>query len=293
MKPNFLILVAARSGTTTLYDQVRVHPDVFMSSPKEPKFFESEYDRGLDYYYRTYFAGHRGERAVGEARVANLLLPYVPPRIAECAPEARLIVILRDPVERAYSHWWHKVGRGDEPRDFERAIADNVERLERGEELDEQLWCGDHRPGVVGGEVGAYLDFGYYAEQIQRYLRHFPSERLLVLFHEDLTSDAPAMIERIWEFLGVAPFPVAETVAARNAARSLATVLTGRFARRVGLAPGSFKPVRRVVSRMLDPIGRRPRMERSLAAWLGEHYLPHNLALRALLMGRVPTWLQP
>src|SRR5687768_11767835 len=92
-RPNFLILGAARSGTTTLHEYLPLHPDVYMSMPKEPLFFEAEYRRGLDYYWRTYFRGWRGQQLVGEARVANLLLPFVVDRIAESVPDAKLIVI--------------------------------------------------------------------------------------------------------------------------------------------------------------------------------------------------------
>jgi hypothetical protein len=128
-KPNFLILGAARCGTNTIYHFLSRHPDVLMSTPKEPFFFEAEYERGLEYYWKTYL-DWRGQRAVGEARPANLFLPYVPLRVRDSIPEARLVAILRNPAQRAFSHWWMKRSRGLEDLSFEAAIDDNLARLE-------------------------------------------------------------------------------------------------------------------------------------------------------------------
>ena len=96
--PDFFILGAAKAGTTSLFELLKLHPDVFMSSPKEPFFFEYEYEKGLGFYSRTYFRGWNGQKRIGEARVSHLLLPFVPGRIRASRPEARLIAILRDPV---------------------------------------------------------------------------------------------------------------------------------------------------------------------------------------------------
>ncbi len=129
--PNFFILGAARYGTTSLYRYMQRHPDVFMSSPKEPKFFEAEWDRGADYYWRRYFSGWGGEPVVGEARPANLFLPYVPERVHRLAPDAKLVVILRDPVQRAYSQWRLARLDGLDPAGFAEAIEDNLASLRR------------------------------------------------------------------------------------------------------------------------------------------------------------------
>jgi hypothetical protein len=102
-RPNFFILGSAKCGSTTLYEHLGQHPDVFFSTPKEPIFFEAEYEKGFDYYWDTYFAAWDGQAAIGEARHRNLFLPYVAPRVHAACPDARLIVIVRNPVDRAYS----------------------------------------------------------------------------------------------------------------------------------------------------------------------------------------------
>ena len=105
--PNFLIIGAPKCGTTALYYALKRHPQIHLSTPKEPFFFEEEFDRGTEYYWRTYFAdGWQGQPLVGEARNAHLFVPYVTRRIYETVPHARLIASLRNPVERAFSHWW-------------------------------------------------------------------------------------------------------------------------------------------------------------------------------------------
>ena len=101
-RPNFLILGAGKSGTNSLYHYLGQHPDVFLSTPKEPFYFEAEYEKGLKFYWDTYFNGWNGQRAVGEARVANLFLPYIPQRIKESLPQSKLIVTLRNPTHRAH-----------------------------------------------------------------------------------------------------------------------------------------------------------------------------------------------
>ena len=129
---NFFILGAARSGTTSLYQYLARHPDVLMSTPKEPVFFEAEYENGLAYYRDRYFKGWNGEPALGEARPANLLLSYVAPRIRESFPDAKLVAILRNPVDRAYSHWWVKYCDGIEKRAFVAAVEENLARIASG-----------------------------------------------------------------------------------------------------------------------------------------------------------------
>ena len=114
--PNFFILGAPKSGTTTLYHALEKHPAVHLSTPKEPYYFEDEYEQGPEFYWRTYFAaGWKGQSLIGDARAAHLYLPYVPRRIYTTVPEARLVAILRNPVERAFSHWWMRHSHGREP----------------------------------------------------------------------------------------------------------------------------------------------------------------------------------
>ena len=102
-----------------------------MSDPKEPAYFRLEYERGADWYWRTALRRYAGERAAGDGAPQNLHLPFVAARIAATAPEARLLVLCRHPVERAVSAWRHNVRLGIEPLPFGAAVEKNLRRRSR------------------------------------------------------------------------------------------------------------------------------------------------------------------
>ncbi len=132
---NLFLLGAAKCGTTSLHYLLDQHPDICMANPKEPLFFEAEYEKGLEYYQRTYFTGCNAEPVIGESRTRNLFLPYVPGRIHETFPEAKFIVVLRNPVERAYSHWHHWSASGVEKLEFGEAVKQNLKWLDENSSL--------------------------------------------------------------------------------------------------------------------------------------------------------------
>ena len=135
-RPTFFLLGASKAGTTSLHYYLAQHPDILMSDPKEPPFFRLEYERGADWYWRTYFRRYAGQRAAGDGAPQNLHLPFVAPRIAATAPEARLIVLCRPPVDRAVSAWRHNVRLGIEPLPFPAAVEKNLRRLQQGDTLE-------------------------------------------------------------------------------------------------------------------------------------------------------------
>jgi hypothetical protein len=294
--PNFFILGAVRSGTTSIYRYVSQHPDVFMSEPKEPFFFEAEYDRGLDYYWQRYFKGWRGQRRVGEARPANLFLPYVPPRIRDCVPHAKLVAIFRNPVDRAYSHWWLKRSDGHEHRTFETAVRENLTRIEagcrfEGEEGAKQ-WRDNLNLGRGGSRFTVYVDLGYYAEQIARYVELFPRRQIKVLLFEDLCRDPVRVTRALWEFLGVDPQEGVPDDNTYSVSLSPSFKYLVWFARATGLrkllSPRIRGRLRTAVSRWV----RTPRMDPATREWLCEHYKPHNLELERLIERDLSHWLE-
>ena len=123
--PTFFVVGSPKCGTTALAQMLAAHPDVFLSEPKEPHFFDAHHDNGLQPYMEQHFAGWSGAGVAGEATPSYLAVPYVPARIRSAIPGARLIAILRNPVQRAYSSWWMFHARGMEPLSFEAAIRDN------------------------------------------------------------------------------------------------------------------------------------------------------------------------
>ena len=195
--PDFLILGAQKAGTTALYAYLRWHPGITGPSWKEVSYFDRHYRRGAS-WYRGHFPIGAGDRLVGEASPGYLFHPLAPERVRTTVPEAKLIALLRDPVDRALSHYHHEVALGREPLSFEEAIDAEPERT-RGEE---------HR---MVGEPGyfshawwdyTYLARGRYAEQLERWLAVFPPEQLFVVASEELASDSGQTYSRVLEFLG-------------------------------------------------------------------------------------------
>jgi hypothetical protein len=198
--PNFLIIGVPRSGTTTIYQNLKRHPDVFMSAVKEPMYFicEGEPDPtfgsliaepSADWNsYQSLFRNADNAKAVGEASTFYLYSPAACERIFRRLPGVKLIAILRNPVERAYSHFLLNRLRGIEPiADFGRALAAEEDRRRRG-------WFMYY----------FYRDVGFYGRQIQRCLDVFPREKILFVLFEEIFRSSDAAVKKICRFLEIA-----------------------------------------------------------------------------------------
>jgi hypothetical protein len=286
--PDFFILGAAKSGTTSLHAWLAQHTEIAMSEPKEPFFFEAEYESGVAYYWRRYFSHWNGERLLGDARHRNLYLPYVPKRISENAPNARFVAILRNPVRRAMSHWWHWFARGREHLYFEAALEQDMVRIAAGDEIStpaQIAWYATQLGADGKGPHRTYLDTGYYAIQLQRYFEFFPRDRFKIMILEEVVKNPQKHCADLFEFLHVNPAEAAvikydvanhaDSMDPRVAARWTAT---RAHALLWGGDPQSGPPI----------VTRSPRMSQAVEAWLKAHYAPHNNALAELLGRRLP-----
>jgi Sulfotransferase domain len=195
--PDFLILGAQKAGTTALYSYLRRHPEITGPAFKEVSFFDRHYAHG-ERWYRAHFPIRR-TGIVGEASPSYLFHPLAPERVGAMLPEARLIAILRNPVDRAFSHYQHEVAFGREPLSFEDAVAREDERM--AGELERML----ADPGYFSYAWWnyTYLARGRYAEQLERWLAVFPREQLRVLFTDELAEDTAATYRHVLSFLGV------------------------------------------------------------------------------------------
>jgi len=201
--PNFLVIGAAKSGTTSLYHYLAQHPEIYMSPVKEPRFFaleghpldfpgpgghwvRAETRTTLDGYERL-FDGVRGERAVGEASVIYLIHPRAAEAIAARIPDARLVAVLRDPAERAYSAFLDQSLAGYETCEtFEAALAAEPQRVADG-----WYWWWHYR------------EHGYYHRHLSRYYERFDPEQIRVYLYEDYAGDPHAVLADMFGFLGV------------------------------------------------------------------------------------------
>ena len=180
--PEFLGLGTQKGGTTTLHRLLEQHPDVYLPACKEVHFFDQNHDAG-DSWYRNHFANAKPNQTCGEITPFYLFHPDVPARIYQHIPNARLIVLLRDPVERAISQVFHAQRLGFEPLPIDEALAAEQSRLAIGEPYSFQKH--------------SYHSRSRYLEQLDRYEALFPREQLLILRSEDLFSTP----ERIWRQL--------------------------------------------------------------------------------------------
>ena len=194
--PAFLILGAQKAGTTALYAYLRWHPGITGPPWKEVSYFDRHYRRGT-HWYRGHFPLRAGDRLVGEASPGYLFHPLAPERVRATVPDAKLIALLRDPVDRALSHYHHEVALGREPLSFEQAIEAEPERT-GGEE--ERL---GREPGYFSHTWWdyTYLARGRYAEQVERWFAVFSREQLLVVASEELAGQPDETYAKILDFL--------------------------------------------------------------------------------------------
>lgn len=202
--PDFLIIGAQKSGTTALFDYLVQHPDVRRPPVKEIHYFDHNYGRGSR-WYRSHFpprpAWQRTWQA-GEASPFYLCHPLVPSRAAAIVPSARLAVILRNPVDRAYSHFQWARARGEETLTFEEAIDRETARTSKGW----QRLASGCASRSVETELFSYLARGLYGDQIQRWLQHFPRQQLLVLVAEELAARLESVMNAALSHLSLTPF---------------------------------------------------------------------------------------
>jgi hypothetical protein len=200
-EPEFLVIGAQRAGTTSLFQWLDAHPAVLMSRPKEVHYFDLQHHRGRR-WYRSHFPRARRGVLRGEATPYYLYHPLVPGRVRAELPDARLVVLLRDPAERAHSQFRHERRLGFESlEDFEEALAGEEGRLS-GEA--ERLARDPSAESYAHNHHG-YLDRGRYAAQLERWFEHFPREQVHVLFSEELFAEPGRVLGELAGFLGLDP----------------------------------------------------------------------------------------
>ncbi len=265
--PNFFVVGAAKCGTTSLYEGLKHHPDVFLSPIKEPHYFatdidpesfDAEYRRrlpaNLDEYlagpqerelhiafvrdltaYRQLFKKVAGERAVGETSTGYLYSASAAREMRAQVPDARIIAILRDPYERTYSHYLMALGAGGTHRPFRQAVLEDQRRRRKG-------W----------GVSKLYVELSYYADQLQRYLSAFPPEQVKVVLFDDLKQDAPSLFREIHAHLGVAHVVEAHHSAKHNASVEPRIAALHRAATRLRLKHALAPALRTALKRRAD-----------------------------------------
>ncbi|MCS6884817.1 MAG: sulfotransferase [Acidobacteriota bacterium] len=210
--PDFLVIGVQKAGTTSLFNYLIEHPGILPTVRKQMHYFDNRYERGED-WYRSHFPmelqlRYRERRLgykclTGEATPYYIFHPHAPRRIRSLLPKAKLIVLLRNPVDRAYSHYNHEVRKGAEKLSFEEAIEKEAERLRP--ELERMLQ--DEHYYSFAYQHYSYLARGRYAEQLSYWFKLFPKEQFLILKSEDFDRNIPETLNKIYRFLGLPELP--------------------------------------------------------------------------------------
>ena len=215
--PDYLLIGTKRGGSTSMAEYLTRHPGVaplFPSRavPKGVRFFDDHFMNG-ERWYRSHFTTVRARagRLAGEATAHYLFEPRAAARAAQTVPQAKIIVLLRDPVARAFSHWREQVRSGGETLGFEEALEAEPQRLHG--ELEKLL--ADPRYVSPVREHRSYRAQGCYVDLLPAWIERFPAERVLILFSDQMYADPASTYGRALSFLGLPPFDLG-TYAARN-----------------------------------------------------------------------------
>jgi hypothetical protein len=296
MMPNFLVIGAARSGTTSLHHYMKAHPEIFMSSVKEPNFFgfhNGQIDLGYDApgwrswsrrstpeleKYHALFREVKEEKAIGEVSPMYMRSPGAAERIRRAIPDARLIAILRDPAERAYANY---MGR----------LRDGTEKNPDPRDALEAAICGRGS----GWRKEVYIDLGSYHERLRPFYERFDRDRIRVVLFDDFIRDRRAVLRELFAFLEVDPGFEPDTSIAYNSSGRIRNPLL-RFAwtnsntLRARVQPWLPRPLREAGWALVQRNLSRPPLPPDLRARLVEWYRPDILALEELLDRDLSAW---
>jgi hypothetical protein len=267
--PSFVIIGAMRSGTTSLFRHLSEHPAIRFSATKETHFFDLHFDRGLDWYESQFNSDGAGDGIYGEATATYLYEPGAMDRLATALPDTKLVVSLRNPIDRAYSHYWLQRSRRRETLSFEDALAAEPERL----------------AGASHRAPFAYLGCSQYLDQLRHVRELYPAEQLHVLLFEDLADDPAGVYAPLCAFLGVDPTFQPESLGVQaNRHVEFRSRLLQRVAVRL---PGA---ARRSLNKAIRKDEDYPSMDASTRARLRDEFAPHNAALANWLGRDLSVW---
>ena len=319
--PNFFVIGAPRSGTTSLYEYLDAHPNVFMSTVKEPDFFihpsltlahppggTERADLDVDaarfdelaqevQNYRSLFAGAAGQARIGEASAVYLGNPIAPWHLRGYVPDAKLIAVLRNPTERAFSHLVHgkrvyaDYGRtdaiGTEGTSIDEAFEAAVETALRDGPFEE-----------TKSDPEVWVQSGFYHMHLTRFLSYFPAEQLKVFLFEDLTQQPRELMREVFAFLGIDDTFQLPTTEAFNASVvprnqrlfSMFTTKNAVFRKAKALAPPKMRAfATRTRNRLLG--SSKPPLDTGLGSKLDAIYREDILALQDHLGRDLSGWL--
>lgn len=293
--PNFLIIGAAKSGTTALYHYMKQHPEIYMPSLKEAEFFAFE-DEVLDFCgpgdmprdsitslaaYQAQFQAVSGETAIGEASPVYLYSPKASERIHYHIPNAKLIAILRAPVERAYSQFLMFIRDGRETTfDFSTALREEENRCDKG-------WAWGWR----------YMGLGFYYVQLKRYFDKFDSSQIKVYLYEDLSDRPMEVLQSIFQFLEVDESFTPDISTRHNISGMPKNKILHTFLTKQNLVKAALSPLlpgdlrKQIVVKLKSQNFSKPQLSPEIRSQLVAVFREDILQLQDLIQRDLSSWL--
>ena len=262
--PDFILIGAARSGTTWIAKNLEQHPEIFIPRKKELHFFDSPTPVGLE-FYESYFREVGSASAIGEATPAYLHVEPAAARIKETLPDVKLLVCLRNPVDRLYSRYWNARGR----------FLENT-----GLSFEEKL---EQKPSFIAE--------GFYVDHLRRYLELFPREQLLILLFDDLKDDPASFMASMYRFIGVSDDYYSELLRQQiNAAADQKLVVRSRSMFWLGKVLRRFRWHKIARQLELRNSAKLPSMSSDTRRWLIDVYRDKNRQLGELIDRDLSHW---
>ena len=269
MLPDFLIVGAMKSGTSTLAHYLRLHDQIFIPA-RELHFFDKEknYGRGLQ-WYKKQFAEVEDEIVVGEKTPTYSYKSGMPKRIYQALPDVRLIWIFREPVSRSYSNYWHAVRAGSELLSFEEAVQHEEERRKR------HFWKG-------------YVDRSVYIRQVERFKEYFDLKNMHFILFEEFKRNPARILARTFSFLGVEDLPnIGTQNVKRNTTHLPRSILAQYMAKSIFGNTCFFRAFKRINRRSSPGY---PQMKPEIRRHLKAHFQEPNQRLEELIDKSLSDW---
>jgi len=294
-KPNLFIVGAAKSGTTSLYRYISKYPEIFFCKPKEPRYFSSKYKKfphnGLGDYvadnftikeeskYLDLFKSVNNKKIIGEASVDYLYYYNTAYDIKKFSPDAKIIVILRNPIDRAFSAYVHLKGAGRENLPFEEALKQEKSRMSNNYEF---IWF--------------YKGVGKYYQQLKTYLEVFGEENVLIILFDELNKDVKSVIKKMMFFLNITPNAIIDDHIKYNFSgipknKIIDLILKNRKLQHMVKKVFPAQIVRRIGYKMLEKNLKKPIIAEKTRFELIKYFTEDIIMLQNLISRNLSMWL--
>jgi len=278
MLPNLLIVGPPKSGTTSIRNILAQHPNVF-AYPREIHFFDENYEKGIG-WYKKFFENVTGERIITEKTPSYFYDRDVPKRIKETLPDIKLLFILRNPIDRAYSHYWHNVRLGAEKRSFEKAIDNEFKNYDTFEIKYRRFSAHSKDWEKKDSNLFRYAGISTYSVFLKKWLNYFDKKRVYFMLLENLQQEE---MDKLLEFFELEKFRF--VIKKYNVGGAPKIILLTKINRTIGYIPKVSKFILHRFNR-----AKYPPMKKETRKYLQEYFESYNKELEKVTGLDLSKW---